>query len=190
MRPPLHLWSDSLALVRYGGNSQLRSKDHLGRVVAINKKWLQVQGGAVKYLTLIALSMLASSGSTSAQTLTLGEILDRGAVKVSKESFGALLPGGFGPSVWPDKKGEADVTYQADGTFFGHAKHYASGSTSRSMGTWTANPNGKFCVDEKLPDWGKAYQQCFFRFIVDNEIFDSATDSERDSFVRKKVFKR
>lgn len=93
--------------------------------------------------------------------------------------------------MWPDKKGGSRRDLLCGRYFvFGYAKHYASGNTSRYMGTLAANPYGKYCVDEKLPEWGKAYQQCFFWFTEDSEIYDSATDSGRDSFVRRKVFKR
>lgn len=130
---------------------------------------------------LLAAFAIAFSGCTFAQT-TLGELLDKGAKKLFKPEFVALLPGSVS-GVWPDGKGEVDVVFKPDGTFSGNARHYASGSTSGSYGTWDMDENGKSCIVEHLPGWNTTHKGCTFRFLFGNDLYSSSSDSDRDAKV-------
>lgn len=138
----------------------------------------------LKKALVASLVTMAFAGSAAGQT-TLGEILDKGAKKLSHGDFVAMLPA-TSFVVFPSGSGEAEVVYKADGTFSGSARHYGSGTTSGSYGTWKVDESGKFCVDENLPGWSKTYQDCNFRFKVGDELFDSPSDSDRNAKLNKR----
>lgn len=139
---------------------------------------------ALKNLVVATVATLACLGMAHGQS-TLGEILDKGARKLTHEDFVAMLPA-TNFVVWPSGGGEAETVYKADGTFSGSARHYASGSISGSYGTWKVDQTGKFCVDEKLPGWNRTYQDCNFRFKVGDQVFDSPSDTDRDAKLNKR----
>lgn len=132
----------------------------------------------LKNVLAASLATIAFVSPVFGQT-TLGEILDKGAKKILKAEFVALLPASFS-GVWPDGKGEVDVIFKPDGTFSGSARHYASGSISGSYGTWEMDENGKSCVVEKLPGWNTTHSGCVYRFLLGDDLYSSGSDSNRD----------
>jgi hypothetical protein len=142
----------------------------------------------LKNLVAVAVTTLACLGTAHGQS-TLGEILDKGAKKLTYEDFVAMLPA-TSFAAWSWGGGESKVVYKADGTFSGNALHYPSRTTSPSYGTWKVDETGKFCVDEKLPAWNQSNQDCSFRFEVGGEQFDSPSDTDRSAkLIKRKITK-
>jgi hypothetical protein len=133
----------------------------------------------MKKSLLLAAVGLAWLGSASGQS-TLGEILDKGAKKLFRPEFVALLPASVS-GVWLDGNGEASVVYEADGTFSGMARHYGSNTTSGSFGTWNMNETGIVCIVEQLPGWRTSHKECQFRFLLGDDLYYSPSDSDRNA---------
>jgi len=122
---------------------------------------------------------LAFAGLVFAQA-TVGELLDKGAKKIGKEEWLAMLPITTS-GVWPDGKGEAQLTFKPDGTFSGNARHYPSGTSSGAYGTWKVDEVGKVCIDERFYAWPSTHQECTVRFKLGEEFFRAPSDSDRSA---------
>ena len=138
----------------------------------MRKKCLLVSG-------LVALC----TGAANAQS-TLGEILDQGAKKITKEEWVAMLPVTTS-GVWPSGTGEAALTFKPDGTISGNARHYPSGSTSSAYGTWTVDDTGKVCIDERFSSWPNTHQECSIRYRLGDQHFRIVSDPDRSAKVIK-----
>jgi hypothetical protein len=116
--------------------------------------------------------------------ITLGELLEKGGVKVTRESYLETLPL-TRKTIWGDKSGEATLTYQRDGTFSGTATHYSSRSDSPSVGKWYFDDSGQWCIDETLVVWNKSFRECFFRYTLAGDNYVSRTDKDLTSKILK-----
>ena len=135
---------------------------------------------------VICLSVVGLLGSTHAQE-NLGELLDKGAKKVSKDEWNALLPVNVS-QIWLSKNGAIALTYKADASHSGNAHHFPSGTSSGVYGTWKVDENGKICIDEKFSNsnW-RPDGFCFFLFQLDGQPFISDSDSDRSARISKAI---
>lgn len=137
----------------------------------------------MRHLTLLSTIMLCAASGPVLGQATLGEILDKGGKKLSRDEYVALLPATMsGP--WEDGAGEWSVVYKPDGTFSGTARHYASGSTSPSYGTWEMDEKGRLCSNENLPAWNKTFKGCSYRYLLSGDLYVVPSDVDRDSKAR------
>jgi hypothetical protein len=127
---------------------------------------------------LISAIALACAGSAYAQS-TLGEILDGGAKKITKEEWMAMLPVKT-TDFWPGSVGETELTYKPDGSIFGNAYHYASGSSSPATGTWTVDDSGKVCIAQRNTGSGfQSWEECSIRYQLGDKYFRIVTSATR-----------
>src|SRR5471030_1071823 len=105
----------------------------------------------IKMLVAVSLSVMVSYAQ--AQN-TVGELLDAGATKATKDQMVAAVAGT--KITGPTSSGKADINidFKADGTFSGYVTSRQAGvGTSGSVGKWTVDANGKLCMDEYLSAW-------------------------------------
>lgn len=123
-------------------------------------------------------------GSAVAQD-NLGGLLDKGAKKVSKDEWNALLPVNVS-YIWLSKNGKLALTFKTDASHSGNAQHFPSGTSSGVYGTWKIEENGKICIDEKFSN---AYWSpdvfCYFLFQLDGQPFISDSESDRNARISK-----
>ena len=123
-------------------------------------------------------------GSAHAQE-NLGGLLDKGAKKVSKDEWSALLPVNVS-YIWLSKSGTFSLTYKADGSHTGSAQHFPSGTSSGAYGTWKIDESGKICVVEKFSNaYWTTQEFCYFLFQLDGQPFASDSDIDRSARISK-----
>ncbi len=111
---------------------------------------------------------------------TLGELLDQGAVRQSQSQVKALLAGRTLDTVSPSGQTQVALTFGPDGAFAGSVRSLTStGATSRSTGTWSVDPDGKWCMDETLHDWNMRSRYCHYIFLAGDKLIVSESPSDR-----------
>ena len=131
--------------------------------------------------SLLAACLLLVFTSAHAQS-KLGELLDKGAKKLSKDDFAALLPATL-IYTWPDKQGEGELLFKADGTVSGTEYHKASRSSSTAVGTWNVDDNGKWCIKKYMATWNRNTDTCWYSFVMDGAYFGATSDTDRNVVV-------
>jgi hypothetical protein len=142
---------------------------------------------------LLAAIALACAGLTRAQS-TLGEILDRGATKISKDEWLAKLPVTT-TDFWPaGRRGETQFRYSPDGTLVGTLFDYASGTSTDAAGTWTVDDAGKVCTSHRNlappPGWRAGAEECSIRYQLGDKTFRIVSEPERSAKIIKTVVSR
>jgi len=110
------------------------------------------------------------------QSTTVGEILDKGGKKLSKEQTQALYAGA---TVSGTQAGRPETTFQnkymPDGTVVGDA--WRNGVFSGKVsGTWSMNESGQFCNQLN----GGTVKGCFYVFNLNNRFYAAFTDARSD----------
>lgn len=127
--------------------------------------------------SVAALVLTLCAAAVQAQS-TVGELLDKGAKKLGKDDYVALFPATIF-AVWPTKQGEEEVFFKPDGTLSANGRHYQSNTTSPGTGTWTVDESGKWCISKYWSTWNTSSKACWFGFVVGNEYYFSASDTDR-----------
>jgi hypothetical protein len=138
---------------------------------------------------IIGCMMLLGLWSTSAVAQsTLGELLDAGGKKLSKEEVRTVLSGArvTGPST---TGAATEYTYKADGSFSGNLKTSADWATG-VVGTWSVDESGKLCARWTLTKNSKGFDGCFFYFANRDQYYLSESDSNRASPVYKRTINK
>ena len=96
---------------------------------------------------LLVWLMAVGSGGAQPQA-TVGEVLDRGGVQLSREELSKLLPGAMlsGPTETGD---QSSGEIAGDGGISGTVRT-ASGRSGGYSGKWLVNAAGQFCHDVKI----------------------------------------
>jgi len=129
-------------------------------------------------------------GLASAQALaqnTLGELLDMGAKKLSKEEVVTALSGA---SLSGETKEGASfkVDYKADGTYSGSFVSPQNKRNGTTFGTWTAADTGKICIDGSIRLYEVQPQKsCQFYFKNGDQYYISPSDTDRSAAVQKRA---
>lgn len=113
----------------------------------------------------------------------VGDLLDKGGKKLTKADYAAMVPFRV-KYVWPDRGGEGDLVYQADGTLSGLESHYVSRSDSPATGVWTADEEGKWCIKKHMTAWNTRTDVCWYTFRLGDDFYGSRKD-DRDARVSK-----
>jgi len=140
---------------------------------------------------LLAVTVVVA-GLASANALAqanLGELLDMGAKKLSKEELVTLLSGA-------NMSGETrdgavyDVTYKPNGTYAGSFLSPQKRNGTQ-YGTWTVDDGGKVCIDGSIRLYEVQPQKnCLFYFKNADQYYISSADSDRAAFVLKRTIKK
>jgi hypothetical protein len=127
--------------------------------------------------TAVVTCLLLFGGAAMAQS-NLGDLLDKGAKKLGKEDYLAMMPFKV-KYVWPNRGGEGDLVFNADGTLSGTEFHYPSRSESPAVGTWTVDDGGKWCIKKSMAVWNSKTDQCWYSFRQGDDYWGTFSDTDR-----------
>jgi hypothetical protein len=142
----------------------------------------------MKYRAMVCSILFAGLGSTAALAQdTLGELLDSGGRKLSKEEVTATIGGSsFGG---PTKGGGQIVaSYKADGSLAGVVRNPQGGGSGNLSGTWTVDDTGKLCASFSVG--GRRTTDCAFVFKGTIDYYVCESDSDKAAPVLKRTLKR
>lgn len=131
-------------------------------------------------------AVLVAGCATAPQGPTLGEFLDQGAVRQSQPQVRALLSSRTLETLSPTGQAKVSLKFDPAGTFTGTVRAVSTGAVSRSSGTWSVEPDGRWCMDETLHDWNMKNKYCHYVFLLPQRIVgsESLTDRTAKAFVR------
>jgi hypothetical protein len=142
----------------------------------------------VRMLTATAVLFGLASASALAQN-TLGELLDTGGKKLTKEELVAALSGANLSG--ETREGSVFKTdYKADGTYSGSfvSPQKRNGTT---FGTWTVADTGKLCTDGSIKIYEVQPQKvCLFYFKNGDQYYISPSDTDRGAMVSKRAIQK
>jgi hypothetical protein len=129
---------------------------------------------------------LCASFSALGQS-TVAELLDKGGKKLLKDDYATLTPFRV-VYQWPNRQGEGDLFYAADGTLNGSEYHNSSRSTSPATGTWTVDENGKWCMKKFMQLWNSRTDQCWYSWKLGDDYYGSLGDDKDTKVMKVKSF--
>lgn len=131
----------------------------------------------ILFKTLVATSLTIFVNAASAQS-TVGELLDGGAKKMTKEQLVASIAGT--KLTGPNRSGEVvlNIDLKADGSFSGNVINPQRGISSGTFGKWSVDEAGKTCTDGRLSAWNMALKECFFSYKLGDIMYRTLADSE------------
>lgn len=133
----------------------------------------------------LAASLAISAMSANAQS-TVGELLDGGARKMTREQATAYLAGS--KLAGPTRSGEVvmSLDLKADGSFSGSVHQTVRNLASGTSGKWVVDDSGKTCAEGRLFAWNMNFKECFISYLLEGVVYRTMSDSEdRASAVRK-----
>jgi hypothetical protein len=120
---------------------------------------------------------------------TLGELIDAGGKKLSKEQVVTALSGAqvAGPTTGG---GQREVVFKADGSYSGNVETTAKQGFG-VVGTWTVDDGGKLCT-EGHQSGKRATREggCNYYFVHLDQYYVTPSDSDRSSPVLKRTIKK
>jgi len=134
-------------------------------------------------LILIGLTSTAALAQNS-----LGELLDAGAKKLSKEAVQSALSGAH-VSGKSTSGAATEYFYKADGYFSGNLQN-SEGWKSGAVGTWSVDNSGKLCSEWTLTVNSKKLKGCGFIYAKADEYYYTESDSDRTAPIYKRVIKK
>jgi hypothetical protein len=136
----------------------------------------------MKHATRLAIAMLALPPSLAlGQEIELGQLLDKGAVKLTKAELEALIPGTTTKfTQWQTTQlGQANIDYSWEnpaggGTFrvYGRGPRMSANGT----GTWSIADNGRYCWDIMI---NREWKACRFVFKAGDGYYMAPSASDR-----------
>ena len=141
---------------------------------------------------LVAISAVLSSNAALAQS-TVGDLLDAGAVKLSKADIMATIVGAnvSGPT---QAGGINQTDFKSDGTYTGAYQGSPGAGRGQSggyFGKWTLSDEGKFCLEGSAGPAARANSSCLFYFRLGDQLYVAVdADAGRTSAVLKRMVKR
>lgn len=115
------------------------------------------------------------AGAAQAQS-TLGELMDRGAQKMSAAEVQAL---GDVRILRQSADSDAYMTMRADGTIVGMVHNKQGSGSSEAVGTWRVGASGERCVQVQLPAFSMDWKQCGWTYKLGADIYFTPSDSDR-----------
>jgi hypothetical protein len=116
---------------------------------------------------LIALSLLTFSLVAFAQQpATVGDLLDKGGKKLTKDELAKLVTGATISGIAPSSPNwKSQHTYKDDGSLSGHAFRFSGGmGTVGVWGKWSINEKGQFCIDIRNTAQQR-FENCYFSLL-------------------------
>jgi len=140
-----------------------------------------------KYCVLIGSILFAGLASTAALAQdTLGDLLNSGGRKLSKEEVKATL-GGSNFSGPTSGGGQFAADYKADGSLSGITGN-PKGSSGPLIGTWTVDDSGKLCASYSVG--GRRAADCAYVFKGGIDYYVCSSDSDKSAAVFKRTLRR
>ena len=143
----------------------------------------------MKHCVLIGSSILLGvTGTAAFAQNSLGELLDGGAKKLSKDSVNSTLSGArvSGKSV---SGADTEYDYKADGHFSGNL-NTSDGWRSGAVGTWTVDESGKLCSEWTLTANSKRFNGCGFLYANADQLYYVESDTDKSAKIYKRVIKK
>ena len=106
-------------------------------------------------MALMALPVLAFSQTTVA------ELTGQGGVALTKADLQELLPLRI-EMQWPNRQGEEELFFSADGKISGKGYHYSSRTESPAVGSWRVEDDGKVCTPKTFTAWNSSTNLCWY----------------------------
>jgi hypothetical protein len=130
-----------------------------------------------------------TSASALAQT-NLGELLDAGGKKLSRQEAEAALTGAT-LSGETQNGSVFQSDYKADGTYSGSFTSPQNKRNGTTFGKWTVDDAGKVCIDGTIRLYENQPQKgCLFYFKNGDQYYISTSDSDRGASVAKRAIKK
>ena len=135
-------------------------------------------------LTLLALSSTGAFAQNS-----LGDLLDGGAKKLSKDAVKSTLGGAHVSGKSSASSADTEYDYKPDGYFSGNLKA-ADGTWTGVVGTWTVDESGKWCSEWTLTMNGRRFSGCGFLYAKGDDLYYVESDSDKNAKIYKRVVKK
>ena len=120
------------------------------------------------------------------QPATVGDLLDKGGKKLTKDELSKLLAGATVSGIQRGRSGaKFHNTLNDDGSLRGFAVR-VDGSTVGVFGKWSVNEQGQYCVDVRTTS-GSKIEGCSFYFALANSYYSSGTDDRTESLYEREV---
>ena len=131
--------------------------------------------------------MLLCAGAAAQNTL--GEVLDAGGKRMTKEEIQQTFSGAR--TIGKTAAGvNGEFEFKADGTYHGVVQA-ASGGTAGLVGKWNAADGGKLCVEWAPVGRGASKGAgCSFYFSLKGDYYLSESDSDRSVMVLKRTLRK
>jgi hypothetical protein len=137
---------------------------------------------------LIGSLILSGLTSVALAQNSLGDLVDGGAKKLSKDAVKSTL-GGAHVSGKAVSGADTEYDYKADGYFSGNLKD-ARGWSSGAVGNWTVDESGKLCSEWTLTANSKRLSGCGFLYAKGDELYYVESDSDKTAKIYKRVVKK
>lgn len=129
---------------------------------------------------VIAFWLFAFSVAAFAQQpATVGDLLDRGGKKLTKDELTTVLTGATVKGTVPSNPGrQSEMTYNKDGTATGRSSGGSGvGSAYGLFGTWLINDQGQLC--NRLRNmWEDRSPPCMFYFMLGDTYYATTSDDK------------
>jgi hypothetical protein len=143
----------------------------------------------MKHDILIAgLILWGLTGTAALAQSSLGDLLDGGAKKLSKDAVKSTLGGAHvsGKSV---TGADTEYDYKPDGYFSGNLMA-ADRTYFGVVGTWTVDESGKLCGEWTLTQNSKRFSGCGFLYAKGDQLYYVESDSDKSAKIYKRVIKK
>ena len=143
----------------------------------------------MKFRKVVVGLILTGLTATSALAQnSLGDLLDGGAKKLSKEGVQTAMTGAQ-VSGTSTTGASTDYHYKPDGSFSGNLRN-SDGWTSGTVGTWKVDDGGRLCSEWTLTKNSKRFKGCGFLYAQSNQYYYVESDSDRGAKIYKYVIKK
>jgi hypothetical protein len=128
-----------------------------------------------KTLSIVAGVLTALASAAHAQS-TLGDLLERGALKLATTAEVQAL--GDLRVFRATHDSDAYMTMRSDGMVIGMVHNREGHGSSEAIGSWKMDDGGRRCADVALPAFNMNWTQCGYTFRLGQNIFFASSDSD------------
>lgn len=127
-------------------------------------------------MTLAWICLLAGSPALAQLPANLGELLDRGATRLSAAEVRSM---GDVRVLRRAADADAYMTLRADGTVVGMVHNKQGHGSSEAVGRWVVQADGLRCADVELPAFRMSMQQCGYTYRLGPDLFFAPAEADR-----------
>jgi hypothetical protein len=121
------------------------------------------------------------------QPVKVGDLLDKGGKKLTKEDLATLVPGAMFKGTAPSSPTwNAEQIYKNDGSLSGTAYRKIGAGTTGLSGKWSLSDQGQLCTDV-TNGFGQRFQRCDFFYSLGNSFFLAPTDDRMGDLIERSV---
>ena len=141
---------------------------------------------------MISVRLILGAAAAVASTLvlaqsTLGELVDSGAKRMTKDQLESSLGGTKFTGGLRSGRATLNIELKADGTIAGSVT--AQGHSAGTLGKWAVDETGKTCIDVRISTWNVTDKGCVFYYRLGEASYRTLNESEdRGTQMVKYVF--